>query len=169
LLSDAGSSARWAGNGTLLKSRGPDQICSHQVLRILTQVGPWPRKARIVLAPPIWGDETHRLAILSEASELNLYQHLQPPKVSDQFSAVQVRQPMQGCAMLLGAVTDASMRERIRKRLREYRAGALDGIEIAVNRTKSKFSGPGRTNSHDWYRAIGSLNLGRTPSRKRRL
>jgi hypothetical protein len=111
-----------------------------------------------VLAPPIWGDETHRLAILSEASELNLYQHLQPPKVSDQFSAVQVRQPMQGCAMLLGAVTDASMRERIRKRLREYRAGALDGIGIAVNRTKSKFSGPGRTNSHDWYRAINKDN-----------
>ena len=46
------------------------------------------------------------------------------------------------------------MRERIRKRLREYRAEALDGIGIAVNRTKSKFSGAGRTNSHGYYRAI---------------
>ena len=50
------------------------------------------------------------------------------------------------------------MRERIRKQLREYRVAALDGIGIAVSRTKSKFGGPGRTNSHDWYRAINKDN-----------
>jgi hypothetical protein len=52
----------------------------------------------------------------------------------------------------------ASMRERIRKRLKEYRADALQSIGVAVNRTKSELSGRGRTNSHAWYRAINKDN-----------
>jgi hypothetical protein len=39
------------------------------------------------------------------------------------------------------------MRDRIRKRLREYRAEALDGIGVAVNRTRSKAAGYGNLNS----------------------
>jgi len=39
------------------------------------------------------------------------------------------------------------MRDRIRKRLREYRAQALGGIEVAVNRTRSKAAGYGNLNS----------------------
>jgi hypothetical protein len=50
------------------------------------------------------------------------------------------------------------MRERIRKRLREYRAEALDGIGIAVNRTRSELSSKGRTNGHEWYQAINKDN-----------
>ena len=50
------------------------------------------------------------------------------------------------------------MRERIRKRLREYRAEALDGIMVAVNRTKSNSSGASRTNSHELYQAINKDN-----------
>jgi CRISPR/Cas system-associated protein Csm6 len=40
------------------------------------------------------------------------------------------------------------MRDRIRARLREYRTKALLSIVAAVNKTKSKFSGAGRLNSH---------------------
>jgi len=50
------------------------------------------------------------------------------------------------------------MRERIRKRLREYRAEALDGIMVAVNRTRSELRGNGRTNGHEWYQAINKDN-----------
>src|SRR5262245_45536232 len=50
------------------------------------------------------------------------------------------------------------MRERIRKRLKEYRAEALDSIMVAVNRTKSKSSGASRTNGHEWYQAINKDN-----------
>ena len=39
------------------------------------------------------------------------------------------------------------MRDRIRKRLREYRAQALGGIEVAVNRTRSKAAGYGNLHS----------------------
>jgi hypothetical protein len=39
------------------------------------------------------------------------------------------------------------MRERIRKRLREYRTEALEGIGVAVNRTRSKAAGYGNLNS----------------------
>jgi hypothetical protein len=39
------------------------------------------------------------------------------------------------------------MRDRIRKRLREYRAEALVGIGVAVNRTRSKAAGYGNLNS----------------------
>src|SRR5262245_3588053 len=50
------------------------------------------------------------------------------------------------------------MRERIRKRLKEYRAEALQSIGITVNRTRSQLSSKGRTNSHAWYRAINKDN-----------
>jgi hypothetical protein len=50
------------------------------------------------------------------------------------------------------------MRERIRKRLREYRSEALDGIMVAVNRTRSELRGNGRANGHEWYRAINKDN-----------
>jgi hypothetical protein len=50
------------------------------------------------------------------------------------------------------------MRERIRKRLREYRADAIQSIGDVVNRTKSELSGSGRTDSHAWYRAIDKDN-----------
>jgi hypothetical protein len=50
------------------------------------------------------------------------------------------------------------MRERIRKRLTEYRAEAIDSIEVAVNRTRSKFSGAGRANSHGYYGSINENN-----------
>jgi len=46
------------------------------------------------------------------------------------------------------------MRDRIRARLREYRTEALYSIGIALNRTKSKFSGAGRPNSFSCYRSI---------------
>jgi hypothetical protein len=50
------------------------------------------------------------------------------------------------------------MRERIRARLREYRTKALLSIVAAVNKTKSKFSGAGRLNSHEYYRSINENN-----------
>src|SRR6516165_2393632 len=50
------------------------------------------------------------------------------------------------------------MRDRIRERLTEYRADALQSIGDAVNRTKSKFSGAGRMNSGYYYRAINKDN-----------
>jgi hypothetical protein len=50
------------------------------------------------------------------------------------------------------------MRERIRKRLKEYRAEALQSIGIAVDRTRSQLSSKGRTNSDAWYRAINKDN-----------
>ena len=50
------------------------------------------------------------------------------------------------------------MRERIRKRLKEHRAEALQSIGIAVDRTRSQLSGKGLTNSHAWYRAINKDN-----------
>jgi hypothetical protein len=50
------------------------------------------------------------------------------------------------------------MRERIRARLREYRTKALLNIVAAVNKTKSKFSGAGRLNSHGYYRSINENN-----------
>jgi hypothetical protein len=43
--------------------------------------------------------------------------------------------------------TDRAMRERIKERLTEYRAEALDSIAIAVNRTRSKAAGTGNLNS----------------------
>jgi hypothetical protein len=46
------------------------------------------------------------------------------------------------------------MRERIRARLREYRADALRSIGEAVNKTKSEFSEIGRSHSHGYYRSI---------------
>jgi hypothetical protein len=46
------------------------------------------------------------------------------------------------------------MRNTIRKRLTEYRTEALERIGIAVNETKSKFSGSSRTNSHGYYQSI---------------
>ena len=49
------------------------------------------------------------------------------------------------------------MRERIRKRLKEYRAEALQSIGIAVDRTRSQFS-KARTNGHEWYQAINKDN-----------
>jgi hypothetical protein len=52
----------------------------------------------------------------------------------------------------------ANMRDRIRKRLREYRALRLDNIAVAVNKTKSEFSGAGRLNSHGYYRSINENN-----------
>jgi hypothetical protein len=50
------------------------------------------------------------------------------------------------------------MRDRIRERLTEYRAEALQSIGDAVNRTKSKFSGAGRMNSGYYYRAVNKDN-----------
>jgi hypothetical protein len=50
------------------------------------------------------------------------------------------------------------MRDRIRARLREYRTKALLSIVAAVNKTKSKFSGAGRLNSHGYYRSINENN-----------
>ena len=50
------------------------------------------------------------------------------------------------------------MRDRIRERLTEYRAEALQSIGDAVNRTKSKFSGAGRMNSGYYYRTINKDN-----------
>src|SRR5262245_15442995 len=50
------------------------------------------------------------------------------------------------------------MRERIRKRLKEYRAEALQTIGIAVIRTRSQLSSKSRTNSHAWYQAINKEN-----------
>jgi hypothetical protein len=46
------------------------------------------------------------------------------------------------------------MRDQIRARLREYRTKALLSIVDAINRTKSKFSGMGRSHSHAYYRSI---------------
>src|SRR5262245_8677052 len=48
----------------------------------------------------------------------------------------------------------SDMREKVRERLTDYRADALQSIEDALNRTKSELSGKGRANSHAWYRAI---------------
>jgi hypothetical protein len=50
------------------------------------------------------------------------------------------------------------MRDRIRARLREYRTKALLSIVAGVNKTKSKFSGAGRMNSHGYYRSINENN-----------
>ena len=50
------------------------------------------------------------------------------------------------------------MRERIRKRLREYRADAIQSIGVAVNRTRSELRDKGRTNGHEWYQAINKDN-----------
>jgi hypothetical protein len=50
------------------------------------------------------------------------------------------------------------MRERIRKRLTEYRAEAIQSIGEAVNRTRSELRDRGRTNSHEWYQAINKDN-----------
>jgi hypothetical protein len=50
------------------------------------------------------------------------------------------------------------MRERIRARLKQYRAEAVDSIGAAVNRTKSTFSGVGRTNGGAYYLAINKDN-----------
>jgi hypothetical protein len=46
------------------------------------------------------------------------------------------------------------MRDRIRERLTEYRAEALQSIRDVLYRTKSELSGRGRTKSYAWYRAI---------------
>src|SRR5262245_27715231 len=50
------------------------------------------------------------------------------------------------------------MRERIRARLKQYRAEAVDSIGAAVNRTKSTFSGVRRTNGGAYYLAINKDN-----------
>jgi hypothetical protein len=50
------------------------------------------------------------------------------------------------------------MRERIRKRLIQYRAEAIQSIGYAVNRTRSELRDRGRTDSHEWYRAINNDN-----------
>src|SRR5262245_53536938 len=50
------------------------------------------------------------------------------------------------------------MRDRIRKRLTEYRAEAIQSIGVAVNRTRSELRDKGRTNSHEWYLAINKDN-----------
>src|SRR5262245_48933641 len=50
------------------------------------------------------------------------------------------------------------MRERIRKRLREYRADAIRSIGVAVNRTRSELRDKGRTNGHECYQAINTDN-----------
>jgi len=65
-----------------------------------------------------------------------------------------------GCVGFSVQINSASslMRERIRKRLREYRADAIQSIGVAVNRTRSQLSSKGRTNSHAWYRAINKDN-----------
>jgi hypothetical protein len=51
-----------------------------------------------------------------------------------------------------------AVRDQIRERLTEYRTEALEGIGTTVNRTKSKASETGRTNSHAYYRAINEDN-----------
>src|SRR5262245_51816896 len=51
-----------------------------------------------------------------------------------------------------------AMRERIRKRLREYRAEALERIGIAINTTKRKASKAGHLNSNGTYLAINKDN-----------
>jgi hypothetical protein len=50
------------------------------------------------------------------------------------------------------------MRERIRARLKQYRAEAVDSIGVAVNRTKSTFIGAGRTNGGAYYLAVNKDN-----------
>ena len=50
------------------------------------------------------------------------------------------------------------MRERIRKRLREYRSEALERIGIAINTTKRKASKAGHLNSNGTYLAINKDN-----------
>jgi hypothetical protein len=50
------------------------------------------------------------------------------------------------------------MRDLIKKRLTECRSEALHSIEIAVNKTKSIFSGAGRSNSHGYYQSINENN-----------
>src|SRR5262245_22143266 len=50
------------------------------------------------------------------------------------------------------------MRNVIRQQLTEYRAEALERIGDVVNRTKSKASETGRTNSPAYYRAINEDN-----------
>src|SRR5262245_29770164 len=51
-----------------------------------------------------------------------------------------------------------AVRDQIRERLTEYRTEALEGIGTTVNRTKSKASEAGRTNSGAYYRAINEDN-----------
>jgi len=50
------------------------------------------------------------------------------------------------------------MRERIRKRLKEYRSEALERIGIAINTTKRKASKAGHLNSNGTYLAINKDN-----------
>src|SRR5262245_6259903 len=50
------------------------------------------------------------------------------------------------------------MRERIRKRLREYRSEALERIGIAINTTKRKASKAGHLNSNGTHLAINKDN-----------
>jgi hypothetical protein len=50
------------------------------------------------------------------------------------------------------------MRERIRARLKQYRAEAVDSIGAAVNRMKSTFSGAARMNGRPYYLAINKDN-----------
>src|SRR5262245_65423081 len=50
------------------------------------------------------------------------------------------------------------MRERIRKRLREYRSEALERIGIAIKTTKRKASKAGHVNSNGTYLAINKDN-----------
>jgi len=50
------------------------------------------------------------------------------------------------------------MRERIRKRLTEYPAGAIQSIGYAVSRTRTELRERGQTNSDEWYQAINKDN-----------
>jgi hypothetical protein len=52
----------------------------------------------------------------------------------------------------------ANMRDRIRKRLTEYRTEALDSIDVAVNRTKAKAARDGTMNSGGFYLFINEDN-----------
>src|SRR5262245_65902792 len=51
-----------------------------------------------------------------------------------------------------------AMRERIRKRLREYRAEAIQSLGVAAIRTRSELRDKGRANGHEWYTAINKDN-----------
>jgi len=55
-------------------------------------------------------------------------------------------------------VGGSHMRERIRKRLKEYRSEALERIGIAINTTKRKASKAGHLNSNGTYLAINKDN-----------
>ena len=50
------------------------------------------------------------------------------------------------------------MRDRIRERLAEYRAEALNSIAVAVNKTKSKHAGSGTLASSMFHLAINKDN-----------